>query len=209
MAAAMIEAAGSNTSTDDRFANCSYNMVSRSSICLRKARTLAVRELTERHTGAYISSVVREVLAEYKVSLKQVYLLNLRTKNILWWYVNELHFSEWQSISNLVGVLKPAKITTKCIQTEQLTAGDIYDLWLKSDQTIGSVHPAYTVWKWCICGSVVSWCEKSIISDRESSRDGVNTPVLHLGRHPKLSSFSTENGAERATSSSSEDEVGE
>lgn len=36
-------------------------------------RTLAVRELTERHTGAYISSVVREVLAEYKVSLKQVY----------------------------------------------------------------------------------------------------------------------------------------
>lgn len=36
-------------------------------------RTLAVRELTETHTGAYISSVVREVLAEYKVCLKQVY----------------------------------------------------------------------------------------------------------------------------------------
>lgn len=36
-------------------------------------RTLAVRELTERHTGTYISSVVQEVLAEYKVSLKQVY----------------------------------------------------------------------------------------------------------------------------------------
>lgn len=34
-------------------------------------RTLAVRELTERHLGTY--SVVLEVLAEYKVSLKQVY----------------------------------------------------------------------------------------------------------------------------------------
>lgn len=47
--------------------------------------------------------------------------------------VNELHLSEseWQSISNLVGVLKPAKISTKCIQTEQLTAGDFYGLWLK------------------------------------------------------------------------------
>lgn len=40
--------------------------------------------------------------------------------------VNELHLSdsEWQAISNLVGVLKLAKITTKCVQTEQLTAGD-------------------------------------------------------------------------------------
>lgn len=40
--------------------------------------------------------------------------------------VNELHLSEpeWQAISNVFNVLKPAKITTKCIQSEQLTAGD-------------------------------------------------------------------------------------
>lgn len=36
-------------------------------------RTLAVRELCERHTASYISSVVQEVLEEYKISLKQVY----------------------------------------------------------------------------------------------------------------------------------------
>lgn len=226
-------------------------------------RTLAVRELCERHTASYISSVVQEVLAEYKISLKQVYSITadnganmqkavqvlsdlqatghdeeeenndadteadnmekepdieidpvvqgqvlrsvrcsahtlqlavddalkekgvsniigkarrvakkLRTPNVVAvikrmghkraivdcptrWHsthdmldrlcelrsfcddmsptVNELHLSEseWQAISNVVNVLKPAKITTKCIQSEQLTAGDFYGLWLK------------------------------------------------------------------------------
>lgn len=47
--------------------------------------------------------------------------------------VNELHLSEpeWQTISNVVNVLKPAKITTKCIQSEQVTTGNFYGQWLK------------------------------------------------------------------------------
>lgn len=229
-------------------------------------RTLAVRELCERHTASYISSVVQEVLGEYNISLKQVYSITadnganmqkavqllsdlqstgngdeeendaesdtetddtggepdveleidsviqgkvlrsvrcsahtlqlavddalkdkgvsnligkarrvakkLRAPNVVAvlkrmgrkraiidcptrWHsthdmlerlselrsfcddmsptVNELHLSEheWQAISNVVNVLKPAKITTKCIQSEQLTAGDFYGQWLK------------------------------------------------------------------------------
>ncbi|KAK5866668.1 hypothetical protein PBY51_020839 [Eleginops maclovinus] len=36
-------------------------------------RTLAVRDLTERHTSEYISSVVMDVLRQYNISLQQVY----------------------------------------------------------------------------------------------------------------------------------------
>ncbi|RXN29857.1 Zinc finger BED domain-containing [Labeo rohita] len=36
-------------------------------------RTLAVRELNDRHTAEYISSVVQDVLHEYDVELRQVY----------------------------------------------------------------------------------------------------------------------------------------
>lgn len=36
-------------------------------------RTLAVRELTEKHTGSYISSIVRRVLEEYNLTLNQIY----------------------------------------------------------------------------------------------------------------------------------------
>ncbi|KAL2102072.1 hypothetical protein ACEWY4_003833 [Coilia grayii] len=222
-------------------------------------RTLAVRELCERHTAFYISSVVQEVLAEYRIGLKQVYSITadnganmqkavrvlseiqatslneeeesdmdteaddtekepvieidsvvqghvlrsvrcsahtlqlavddalkdngvsnvigkarrvakkLRTPNVVAvlkrlghkraivdcptrWHsthdmldrlcelrsfcddmsptVTELHLckTEWQAISKVVCALKPAKITTKCIQSEQLTAGDFYGL---------------------------------------------------------------------------------
>lgn len=35
--------------------------------------TLAVRELTEKHTGSYISSIVRGVLEEYNLTLNQIY----------------------------------------------------------------------------------------------------------------------------------------
>lgn len=47
--------------------------------------------------------------------------------------INELHLSEseWRDISSLVCVLKPAKLATKCIQSDQLTAGDLYGVWLK------------------------------------------------------------------------------
>ena len=36
-------------------------------------RTLAVRDLTERHTSEYISTVVMDVLRQYNISLQQVY----------------------------------------------------------------------------------------------------------------------------------------
>ena len=36
-------------------------------------RTLAVRDLTERHTPEYISTVVMDVLRQYNISLQQVY----------------------------------------------------------------------------------------------------------------------------------------
>lgn len=47
--------------------------------------------------------------------------------------INELHLieSEWRDISSLVCVLKPAKLATKCIQSDQLTAGDLDGIWLK------------------------------------------------------------------------------
>ena len=47
--------------------------------------------------------------------------------------IKELHLteSEWEDLSNLVCALKPAKIATKCLQSDQLTAGDFYGAWLK------------------------------------------------------------------------------
>ncbi|KAJ8338007.1 hypothetical protein SKAU_G00369730 [Synaphobranchus kaupii] len=40
-------------------------------------RTLAVKELHERHTGSYISSVVREVLKTYDIDIKQLYSITV------------------------------------------------------------------------------------------------------------------------------------
>ncbi|KAG5853100.1 hypothetical protein ANANG_G00069520 [Anguilla anguilla] len=40
-------------------------------------RTLAVKELRERHTGSYISSVVREVLKTYGIDVKQLYSITV------------------------------------------------------------------------------------------------------------------------------------
>lgn len=34
-------------------------------------------------------------------------------------------------VSNTVDALKPAKIATKCLQSDQLTAGEFYGVWLK------------------------------------------------------------------------------
>ena len=34
-------------------------------------------------------------------------------------------------VSNTVDALKPAKIATKCLQSDQLTAGEFYGIWLK------------------------------------------------------------------------------
>lgn len=47
--------------------------------------------------------------------------------------IPELHLSEseWECVSNTVDALKPAKIATKCLQSDQLTAGDFYGVWLK------------------------------------------------------------------------------
>lgn len=47
--------------------------------------------------------------------------------------IKELHLgeSEWETISNLVSALKPAKIATKSLQSDQLTAGDFYGVWLQ------------------------------------------------------------------------------
>lgn len=36
-------------------------------------KTLAMRELTDKHTAAYIKTVIQNVLKEYNISLKQVY----------------------------------------------------------------------------------------------------------------------------------------
>ena len=41
--------------------------------------------------------------------------------------VLHLSVSEWEYVSNTVNALKPAKIATKCLQSDQLTAG----VWLK------------------------------------------------------------------------------
>ncbi|CAL8358594.1 unnamed protein product [Merluccius merluccius] len=38
--------------------------------------------------------------------------------------VLHLSDSEWEYVSNTVNALKPAKITTKCLQSDQLTAGE-------------------------------------------------------------------------------------
>ncbi|KAK5866652.1 hypothetical protein PBY51_020825 [Eleginops maclovinus] len=47
--------------------------------------------------------------------------------------IPDLHLSEseWEYVSNTVDALKPAKIATKCLQSDQLTAGEFYGVWLK------------------------------------------------------------------------------
>ncbi|KAL0189695.1 hypothetical protein M9458_016794, partial [Cirrhinus mrigala] len=46
--------------------------------------------------------------------------------------IKEVNLSgnEWEAIANLVSALKPAKVATKSLQSEQLTAGDFYGVWL-------------------------------------------------------------------------------
>lgn len=138
--------------------------------------------------------------------------------------VNELHLSESerQSISNLVGVLKPAKITAKCIQTEQLTAGDFYGLWLKcvlDTDKIDSTFVKQLVQ--CMKGRQHTLFENdafvaALFPDQRYrlflTENQVEMAKIHLCRTwdaIQNLSFSTENGAERATSSSSEDEADE
>ncbi|XP_051977288.1 uncharacterized protein LOC127639367 [Xyrauchen texanus] len=47
--------------------------------------------------------------------------------------IKALHLieNEWQDIANLVCALKPAKIAAKSLQSDQLTAGDFYGVWLQ------------------------------------------------------------------------------
>lgn len=46
--------------------------------------------------------------------------------------IDEVNLSEneWEAISNLVSGLNPAKIVTKSLQSDQLTSGDFYGVWL-------------------------------------------------------------------------------
>ena len=44
--------------------------------------------------------------------------------------VLHLSDSEWEHVSNTLNALKPAKIATKCLQSDQLT-GEFYGVWLK------------------------------------------------------------------------------
>ena len=50
--------------------NVQYSVLDGKGVVLR---TLAVRDLTERHTSEYISTVVIDVLRQYNISLQQVY----------------------------------------------------------------------------------------------------------------------------------------
>ncbi|XP_068172121.1 zinc finger BED domain-containing protein 4-like [Antennarius striatus] len=313
-------------------------------------RTLAVRELNERHTGSYISSVVQEVLTEYKVSLKQIYSITadnganmqkavrtlsdtqanesideddesdvdaepsdeyqvdplveidsvvqgrvlrsvrcsahtlqlavedalkdklasdvisaarcvakkLCTANVLAilkrmghkrpvidcpmrWHstydmldrlcelktfcdymsptINELHLneSEWLAISDIVNVLKPAKITTQCIQSEQLTAGDFYGLWLKcmlDTQKIESPFAKRVVQ--CMKGRQNSLFENDafvaalFVDPRYRlflTENQSEMAKIHLCRTWEvIQNLTVEVGAERTPSSSSEDD---
>lgn len=47
--------------------------------------------------------------------------------------IKELHLGEnaWEAISSLVRALQSVKISTKSLQSDQLTAGDFYGIWLQ------------------------------------------------------------------------------